>query len=180
MSVLRVVSVERGASTPPAVRSPPRSAHGRCGGVAKGRPHVWWTEQTRGGVCSIHHTCGHLLSPSCQDSSRRPWSGRSTSPAVRSVPRSARGRRGGVAKGRPQGARSCGGPNRRAERLCPPVGVGTLVNAGRGFHVQHSLNVPALVGTASSDVRMFPAQRAPRSGPRRAPGGNTPHPVTSA
>jgi hypothetical protein len=118
--------------------------------------------------------------PSCEDSSRRPWSGRSTSPAVRSVPRSARGRRGGVAKGRPQGARSCGGPNRRAERLCPPVGVGTLVNAGRGFHVQHSLNVPALVGTASSDVRMFPAQRAPRSGPRRAPGGNTPHPVTSA
>ena len=28
-------------------------------------------------------------------------------------------------------------------------------------------NVPALIGTASSDVRMFPAQRAPRSGPRR-------------
>ena len=47
---------------------------------------------------------------------------------------------------------------------------------GGGFRVQHSLNVPALVGTASSDVRIFPAQRAPRSGPRRAPGGNTPHP----
>ena len=39
---------------------------------------------------------------------------------------------------------------------------------GGGFRVQHSLNVPALVGTASSDVRIFPAQRAPRSGPRRA------------
>ena len=40
--------VERGASTSPAVRSAPRSAHGRCGGVAKGRPHVWWTEQACG------------------------------------------------------------------------------------------------------------------------------------
>ena len=177
MSVLRVVSVERGASTPPAVRSAPRSARGRCGGATKGRPHVWWTEQTRGGVCSVHHTCGHLLSPSCHDSSRRAWSG------GRRRPRRCGARLGaltGGAEALPRDARTCGGPNRRAERLCPPVGVGTLVNAGRGLRVQHSLNVPALVGTASSDVRMFPAQRAPRSGPRRAPGGNTPHPVTSA
>jgi hypothetical protein len=48
------------------------------------------------------------------------------------------------------------------------------------FRVQHrkvpSPNVPALGGTASSDVRIFPAQRASRSGPRRGPGGNTPPP----
>ena len=165
MSVLRVVSVERGASTPPAVRSAPRSARGRCGGATKGRPHVWWTEQTRGGVCSVHHTCGHLLSPSCHDSSRRAWSG------GRRRPRRCGARLGaltGGAEALPRDARTCGGPNRRAERLRPPVGVGALGDAGRGFRVQHSLNVPALVGYQL----VVMCASFPRSVPRAAaPGG---------
>ena len=76
----------------------------------------------------------------------------------------------------PRGARTFGGPNRRVERSVRPLESVHWGTQAGGFRVQHSPNVPALGGTASSDVRIFPAQRASRSGPRRAPGGNTPPP----
>ena len=82
----------------------------------------------------------------------------------------------GGAEALPRGARTFGGPNRRVERSVRPLESVHWGTQAGGFRVQHSPNVPALGGTASSDVRIFPAQRASRSGPRRAPGGNTPPP----
>ena len=74
----------------------------------------------------------------------------------------------------PRDARTCGGPNRRAERLRPPVGVGALGDAGRGFRVQHSLNVPALVGyqlvvMCASFPRSVPRAAAPGGPPEGTP-----------
>ena len=80
----------------------------------------------------------------------------------------------GGAEALPRDARTCGGPNRRAERLRPPVGVGALGDAGRGFRVQHSLNVPALVGyqlvvMCASFPRSVPRAAAPGGPPEGTP-----------
>ena len=146
---------------------------GRCQGAPA---RVVDRTDPRRGLFGPPHVCGHLLSPSCQDSSRRPWSGRSTSPAVRSVPRSARGRCGGVAKGRPRvwwTAQACGAaPPARWSRYITErregVSASSIVSTYQHWLVQ-------LVVMCASFPRSVPRAAAPGGppeGPRRAPGGS--------
>ena len=160
-----------GRSTSPAVQERSRAVRGRCQGAPA---RVVDRTDPRRGLFGPPHVCGHLLSPSCQDSSRRPWSGRSTSPAVRSVPRSARGRCGGVAKGRPRvwwTAQACGAaPPARWSRYITErregVSASSIVSTYQHWLVQ-------LVVMCASFPRSVPRAAAPGGPPEGTPPTHT-------